>query len=92
MFVRFEERRLNGLPLTFFSNNYAFNSKCMVHSHMVTENEHAICTGAGTDRGRLFARLVGRALRKDRVKVFVVQFLIKVKRLDMLDKFDEDCG
>ena len=90
--MRFEEQRLNGLPPTFFSNNNAFNSKCMVHSHMVTENEHVICTGAGADRGRLFARLVGHALRKDRVKVFVVRFLVKVKRLDMLDEFNEDCG
>ena len=64
----------------------------MVHSHTVTENEHAICTGAGADRGRLFARLVGCALRKDRVKVFIVQFLVEVKQLDMLDEFDEDCG
>ena len=64
----------------------------MVHSHTVTENKHAICTGAGADRGRLFARLVSCALRKDQVKVFVVWFLVEVKRLDMLDEFDEDCG
>ena len=89
--MQFEEQRLNGLSPTFFSNNYAFNLKCMVHLHMVTE-KHAICTGVGTDRGRLFARLVGHALQKDQEKVFIVQFLIKVKQLDMFDKFDKDCG